>query len=64
VTFIRHSPELKTAYHDTLGDLALGLAGSVAASVAVAWLGQRPGYFRSESAAPAARSAMPGSRGQ
>jgi hypothetical protein len=29
VTFIRNSPELKTAYHDTLGDLALGLSGSV-----------------------------------
>jgi hypothetical protein len=28
-TFIRNSPELRTAYTDTLGDLALGLAGSV-----------------------------------
>jgi hypothetical protein len=27
-TFIRHSKELRTAYTDTLGDLALGLAGS------------------------------------
>ena len=26
-TFIRNSPELRTAYTDTLGDLALGLAG-------------------------------------
>jgi hypothetical protein len=35
VTFIRDSPERLTAYHDTLGDLALGLSGSiVAASVA------------------------------
>jgi hypothetical protein len=35
-TFIRNSPELRTAYTDTLGDLALGLAGSVvAATVAV-----------------------------
>jgi hypothetical protein len=41
VTFIRHSPELKTAYHDTLGDLSLGLAGSAVAGVAVAWLGRR-----------------------
>jgi len=41
VTFIRHSPELKTAYHDTLGDLALGLAGSVLAGAAVATLGRR-----------------------
>ena len=39
VTFIRHSPELKTAYHDTLGDLALGLAGSAVAAAAVAWFG-------------------------
>jgi len=28
-TFIRDSPELATAYEDTLGDLALGLSGSV-----------------------------------
>ena len=41
VTFIRHSPELKTAYIDTLGDLALGLAGSAIAAAAVAWLGRR-----------------------
>jgi hypothetical protein len=32
-TFIRHSSELKTAYTDTLGDLALGLSGSVVAAV-------------------------------
>jgi hypothetical protein len=32
-TFIRHSKELSTAYTDTLGDLALGLAGSVLAAV-------------------------------
>ncbi len=30
--FIRNSPELATAYEDTLGDLALGLSGSVLAS--------------------------------
>jgi hypothetical protein len=41
VTFIRHSPELKTAYHDTLGDLMLGLLGSVVSGAAVAWLGRR-----------------------
>ena len=41
VTFIRHSPELKTAYHDTLGDLALGLLGSVIAAAAVALIGRR-----------------------
>lgn len=32
VTFIRNSPELDTAYTDTLGDLALGLTGSAIAS--------------------------------
>jgi hypothetical protein len=39
-TFIRNSPELRTAYTDTLGDLALGLAGSVLAAtvtVTVLW---------------------------
>ena len=35
VTFIRNSPELRTAYTDTLGDLALGLSGSVIASTVV-----------------------------
>jgi hypothetical protein len=30
--FIRNSPELATAYEDTLGDLALGLSGSFLAS--------------------------------
>ena len=34
--FIRHSSELATAYSDTLGDLALGLTGSVSAGVAAA----------------------------
>jgi VanZ family protein len=32
-TFIRNSPEVRTAYTDTLGDLALGLCGSVVAAV-------------------------------
>jgi hypothetical protein len=41
-TFIRDSPEVETAYTDTLGDMALGLAGSVltaaiAAAYASAW---------------------------
>ena len=31
--FIRNSPEVRTAYTDTLGDLALGLSGSVVATV-------------------------------
>ena len=34
VTFIRHSSELHTAYTDTLGDLLLGLSGSVVAAPA------------------------------
>ena len=34
--FIRNSPELGTAYSDTLGDLALGLTGSVAAGLVAA----------------------------
>lgn len=33
VSFIRNSPELATAYEDTLGDMALGLGGSVLAAV-------------------------------
>jgi hypothetical protein len=38
VTFIRHSGELQTAYTDTLGDLMLGLSGSIVAAVATATL--------------------------
>jgi hypothetical protein len=39
--FIRNSPELATAYTDTLGDLSLGLSGStLAAAIAVAALGK------------------------
>jgi hypothetical protein len=38
-TFIRDSPEIETAYTDTLGDLALGLSGSVVAALVTAfWL--------------------------
>lgn len=33
VTFVRNSPELATAYTDTLGDLALSLTGSVAGAL-------------------------------
>jgi hypothetical protein len=36
-TFIRDSPELETAYTDTLGDLALGLSGSILAAAVTAW---------------------------
>jgi hypothetical protein len=38
VTFIRNSPELATAYTDTLGDLLLGTIGAVIGSAVVAWL--------------------------
>jgi len=38
VAFVRNSPELATAYTDTLGDLALGSLGAVLAGVAVAYL--------------------------
>jgi hypothetical protein len=39
--FIRNSPELATAYTDTLGDLSLGLSGStLAAAIAVVALGK------------------------
>jgi hypothetical protein len=39
--FIRNSPELATAYKDTLGDLALGLSGAtLTAAIAVIALGQ------------------------
>ena len=36
--FIRHSSELDTAYEDTLGDMALGLGGSILAALATAML--------------------------
>jgi hypothetical protein len=46
-TFIRNSPELDTAYEDTLGDLALGLSGSTIAALVTAWLLSRRGRERS-----------------
>jgi hypothetical protein len=39
--FIRHSPELATAYTDTLGDLGLGLAGSTLAGAIAVVLSRR-----------------------
>ena len=38
VAFVRNSPELGTAYTDTLGDLALGSLGAVLAGLVVAYL--------------------------
>lgn len=40
-TFIRDSPELATAYEDTLGDLGLGLSGSVVTALTTTWLQHR-----------------------
>jgi hypothetical protein len=56
VAFIRHSPELLTAYQDTLGDEALGLVGAVLAALAVlrpwrAGDGRHPVLVRTGSAA-------------
>ena len=45
VTFIRNSPELRTAYTDARGDLALGLSGSVLAAgltVTLLWRNREP----------------------
>ena len=44
--FIRRSPELATAYTDTLGDMALGLSGSAMAGI-VAAVWPRPNRSRS-----------------
>jgi hypothetical protein len=41
LAFIRNSSELDTAYTDTLGDLALGLTGSVVAATATVTLAWR-----------------------
>ena len=40
-SFIRFSEELETAYVDTLGDMTLGLAGSVVAGLIAAWTPRR-----------------------
>ena len=37
VTFVRNSPELQTAYTDTLGDLGLGMTGAIAAALLTTW---------------------------
>lgn len=41
VAFIRHSPELQTAYTDTLGDLTLGTLGALLAGLVVGFLRRR-----------------------
>jgi hypothetical protein len=42
VAFIRTSPELGTAYTDTLGDLTLGTTGSIVAALVVWFVRSRP----------------------
>ncbi|MBI2780280.1 MAG: hypothetical protein HYX55_00600 [Chloroflexi bacterium] len=42
VTFVPNSPEAATAYRDTLGDLALGMVGGLAAAVLTARLDRLP----------------------
>jgi hypothetical protein len=53
LTFIRDSPELATAYTDTLGDLLLGTTGATLASAAVAWLTLSPGGASASPGGPA-----------
>jgi hypothetical protein len=48
VAFVRNSPELATAYTDTLGDLALGSLGAVLAGLVVAYGSSRRGSARAE----------------
>lgn len=51
--FVRHSPELSTAYTDTLGDLALGSLGALLAGLVVAQC--RPGRVHPKAAGPVRR---------
>lgn len=46
VTFIPDSPEAATAYRDTLGDLGLGLLGSLVGASVAAWYVDRAGGAR------------------
>ena len=48
VAFIRNSAELNTAYVDTLGDLALGLTGSIVAGAVAALAPRRGKQMRHE----------------
>jgi hypothetical protein len=57
-TFIRNSPEVRTAYTDTLGDLALGLSGSVVAAliaVTVLWPDRASARVPASRGSPATR---------
>jgi hypothetical protein len=58
ITFIRDNEnELRTAYTDTLGDLALGLGGSVVAALLTVTL-----LWRNRSAWPSRESRAPATR--
>lgn len=64
-TFILDTPEATTAYRDTIGDLALGMSGSVVAGVAVAltaWRQRRRGEAEA-AVQPPWRSPRPRCRG-
>ena len=63
-TFIRNSPELETAYEDTLGDLALGLTGSVIAAVITVTLAWRTRHETAGEPEPAARTSPAGIAGR
>lgn len=61
LAFIRNSPELGTAYRDTLGDLVLGLSGSIVAALLTSYATRTP---TSLSAALAAQRSPPNQRMQ
>ena len=54
ITFIKDSPELETAYTDTLGDLLLGTIGAIIASGLVAFLLPRAAWRETSDIEPAA----------
>jgi hypothetical protein len=56
LAFIRNSPELATAYTDTLGDLVLGLSGSIVAALLTLYAARTP---RSLTAVPSAQRSTP-----
>jgi hypothetical protein len=63
VTFIRNSPELETAYTDTLVDMALGLGGSALAAILIATLFWRNRPAAVTSARPEQRDARSSAAG-
>lgn len=59
VAFIRNSPERATAYTDTLGDLVLGLSGSMVASSLLVAIAGRPRSASSDSPSRATSGVSP-----